>query len=68
MEHMYLISDLSRRLDVPPHRIAYLYTTRRLPEPLRVGNRRLFNEADARRVAEALGLSWGVDQHQGAHG
>ncbi len=68
MEHPYLISDLSRRLNVPPHRIAYLYMTRRLPEPLRIGNRRLFNEADARQVAEALGLSWDVDQHQGAHG
>ncbi len=37
MKQSYLISDLSKRLNVPPYRIAYLYTTRRLPEPLRIG-------------------------------
>jgi DNA-binding transcriptional MerR regulator len=52
------MSDLAKRLNVAPYRIAYLYTTRRLPEPLRIGNRRVFSEADARRVAKALGLSW----------
>jgi DNA-binding transcriptional MerR regulator len=58
MKKCYLISDLSKRLNVPPHRIAYLYTTRRLPEPVRIGNRRIFTEADARQVAIALGLAW----------
>jgi DNA-binding transcriptional MerR regulator len=58
MKHTYLLSDLSKRLNVPPYRITYLYTTRRLPEPLRIGNRRIFTDADARQVAKALGLSW----------
>jgi DNA-binding transcriptional MerR regulator len=58
MRHTYLISDLAKRLDVPPYRIAYLLTTRQLPEPMRIGNRRIFNETEARQVAKALGLSW----------
>jgi len=62
MKNTYLIGDLAKRLGVRPYRIAYLYTTRRLPEPLRIGNRRLFREADARLVAKALGLSWNPDQ------
>jgi DNA-binding transcriptional MerR regulator len=53
---LYLISDVSRMLGVPPHRIAYLFATRKLPEPpLRLGNRRVFGLADVRRVAKALG-------------
>ena len=42
MRHTYLIGDLAKRLDVPPYRIAYLLTTRQLPEPMRIGNRRVF--------------------------
>jgi DNA-binding transcriptional MerR regulator len=55
-EQLFLIGDVSRRLDVKPHRIAYLYLTRKLQEPaLRLGNRRIFTEADVKRIAEALG-------------
>ncbi len=61
-EELYLISDIARRLNVPPHRITYLYMTRKLPEPkLRLGNRRVFTNADARRVAKALGRTWTAD-------
>jgi DNA-binding transcriptional MerR regulator len=60
---LYLISDVSRMLGVPPHRIAYLFLSRKLPEPpLRLGNRRVFDLADVRRVARALGRPLG---HQG---
>lgn len=59
-EDLFLIGDVSRRLNVPPHRIAYLYLTRKLPEPaLRLGNRRIFTEADVRRIVEALGKKGG---------
>src|SRR5262245_54577022 len=58
MRTTYLMGDLSKRLNVPPYRIAYLFTTRQLPEPNRVGNRRVFTETDARQVAKALGISW----------
>lgn len=58
MRTNYLMGELSKRLNVPPYRIAYLLTTRQLPEPKRVGNRRVFTETDARQVAKALGIAW----------
>ena len=58
-QELYLISEVAHRLDVPKHRIAYLLMTRKLDEPkLRMGNRRVFTNEDARRVAHALGLTW----------
>ena len=62
MNQTFLISDLSKRLNVPPYKIAYLLTTRQLPEPKRIGNRRLFNLTEARQVAKALGVPWNSDQ------
>jgi DNA-binding transcriptional MerR regulator len=56
MVQLYLISDVSRLLGIPAHRIAYQYMTRKIPEPqLRMGNRRVFTIADVQRVAKALG-------------
>jgi len=55
-QQLFLISEVSRQLNVPQHRIAYLFMTRKLPEPqLRLGNRRVFTLADVQRVAKALG-------------
>jgi DNA-binding transcriptional MerR regulator len=55
-QQLFLISEVSRQLNVPAHRIAYLYSTRKLPEPqLRLGNRRVFTLTDLQRVAKALG-------------
>lgn len=55
-QQLFLISDVSRQLNVPQHRIAYLFMTRKLPEPqLRLGNRRVFTLADVQKVAKALG-------------
>jgi hypothetical protein len=55
-QQLYLISDVSRMLGVPAHRIAYQYMTRKLPEPaLKLGNRRVFTLADVQRFAKALG-------------
>lgn len=66
-ETLFLISDVAKRLDVPPHRVAYLFLTRKLPEPkLRLGNRRLFTVGDAKRVAKALGRAW-VSEGKEAH-
>ena len=65
-EELFLISDISKRLDVPPHRVAYLFLTRRLAEPkLRLGNRRIFTNGDAKRVAKALGKTWEVESPKG---
>jgi len=61
-EELFLISDVAKRLNVPPHRVAYLFLTRKLPEPkLRLGNRRVFTVGEARRVAKALGRPWDMD-------
>ncbi len=55
-QQLFLMSDVSRMLGVPPHRIAYQFLTRKLTEPaLKLGNRRLFTLADVQRVAKALG-------------
>jgi DNA-binding transcriptional MerR regulator len=59
-QQLFLISDVSRQLNVPAHRIAYLFMTRKLPEPqLRLGNRRVFTLADVQRVAKALARTEG---------
>lgn len=55
-QQLFLISDVARQLNVPPHRVAYLFMTRKLTEPqLRLGNRRVFSLGDVQRVAKALG-------------
>ena len=62
-EELFLISDVSLRLGVPPHRVAYLFLTRKLVEPkLRLGNRRVFTNGDAKRVAKALGKKWEIEE------
>lgn len=59
---LFLLGDLSRRLNVPPHRITYLFVKRALPEPgLRLGNRRVFTSEEGRAVAKALGLEWNTE-------
>jgi DNA-binding transcriptional MerR regulator len=62
-QQLFLISDVARRLNVPPHRVAYLFMTRKLPEPqLRLGNRRIFTLADLQRIAKALGCPVGEQE------
>lgn len=58
-KELFLLGDLSRRLNVPPHRISYLFVKRAIPEPeMRLGNRRVFTEEDGKAVAKVLGLEW----------
>ncbi|WP_437191375.1 MerR family transcriptional regulator [Planctomicrobium sp. SH527] len=67
MTQLYLISDVAEQLGIQAHRIAYLLMTRKIEEPkLRLGNRRIFTDADAHRVADALGLAW--ESGKEAHG
>jgi len=57
-QQMCLISDGARQLKVPPHRIAYLFLTRKLTEPTPwLGERRVVPCADVQRTAKALGVS-----------
>ncbi len=52
---LLLLGDVARLLDTPPHRIVYLLTARKVPEPaLRVGGRRVFTAEDVERVRAAL--------------
>lgn len=56
---LFLLGDVSSRLNVPPHRISYLFHRRAVIEPkLRLGNRRVFTEEDCIAIAKALGLEW----------
>jgi hypothetical protein len=51
----YLLSDVARLLRCRPYRIAYLLSTRQVPEPsLRIGNKRVFTPNDISRIAEKL--------------
>ena len=49
------LADVARQLRVPPHRIVYLLTAGKVPEPkTRLGNRRAFSAADIARIQKAL--------------
>ena len=51
------LRDVARDLQVMPYQIAYALTTGAVPEPaLRVGNRRVFQPADVRRLAAHFGI------------
>lgn len=50
----YLLSDVARILRCRPSKIVYLLTTRQVPEPFRIGNRRLFTILDIHRLSEKL--------------
>jgi DNA-binding transcriptional MerR regulator len=51
-----LLGDVARSLGCKPHRIVYLLTTSQIPEPRRLGNRRLFRAEDVQRIAARLGI------------
>ena len=51
----YLLGDVARTLRCQPHRIVYLLTSGKVPEPsLRLGNRRMFTKADIEQIAAKL--------------
>jgi hypothetical protein len=50
----YTLSDVSELLQVPAYRVTYLLATRQVPEPGRIGGRRLFTLADIQGIAEKL--------------
>ena len=65
-EPLYLLGDVARRLNVAPHKVTYLYVTRRLSEPeLRLGNRRMFTDGDVSRIAFALHIPLDVAGKEG---
>ena len=56
MSDYYLLSDAATILHCKPYQITYLLATRQLPEPLRIGGRRVFTISDLTRIAELLQL------------
>lgn len=58
MDQVFSTVDVSRVLNIPEHRIAYALRAGYLPEPsIRVGNKRVFTQADLVRVAEYFGVA-----------
>jgi DNA-binding transcriptional MerR regulator len=53
----FTLADVSELLETPAYRITYLLATRQVPEPSRIGNRRLFTLADIQRIAERLEIA-----------
>lgn len=52
-----LLGEAARQLGVPPYRLTYLMSTGRIPEPMRVGGRRVFTRADMAKISQVLGKS-----------
>ena len=52
----YSLRQASEILKVQPHIITYTLATRKVKEPLRVGNRRLFTMDDLTAISEILKL------------
>lgn len=55
---LMLLGDVAAILGVKPHRITYLFSSRKLDDVQMLGKRRVFAAADVRRVADALGIDW----------
>jgi hypothetical protein len=57
MKNPLLLGQAASALGVKPYQIIYLLTTSQVPEPRRVGGRRMFGDLDLQRIAEALGVA-----------
>lgn len=52
----WTLGELAEMLNIPDHRIQYLFRSRKVPDVRRIGGRRVFTQEDVRRVVEALGV------------
>jgi DNA-binding transcriptional MerR regulator len=59
------LGDVSRLLMVPPHRILYLISTRKVPEPMRVGGRRIWTMEQVAEISEKLTIEDGLSKKTG---
>ena len=61
--HKQLMSlkDVANRLGTQPYRIVYLLSTGKVPEPDRVGGKRVFSTEDLSRIAKQLGIDPGKE-------
>ena len=54
MGTLWTLGKVAEVLDVPEHRIQYLFRSRKVPEVRRVGGRRVFTLGDVQGIAEVL--------------
>jgi DNA-binding transcriptional MerR regulator len=57
MEKVYSLGEVARIVGLPPHRITYLHSAGKAPEPERIFNTRAYRWSDI----VALGKQLGVD-------
>jgi len=55
-KQMMSLKDVAARLGKQPYRIVYLLTTGKVPEPNRVGGKRVFSTDDLSKIAKELGV------------
>ena len=53
---LWSLKDIATRLNTQHYRIVYLLTTGKVPEPNRVGGKRVFGTDDLDRIADYLGI------------
>ena len=53
-KRQYLLGEAAEMLRCQPYQITYLLATRKIPEPMRIGGRRIFRPADMSRIQKML--------------
>jgi hypothetical protein len=64
---LYSLRDASEVLKVRPYQIVYLLTTKQVPEPARLGGRRIFTFGDLSAIADKLELPLESDRERKAN-
>ncbi len=63
MKRHYLLNEVAKVLRKRPYQVAYAITSGSVQEPkLRISNKRIFLEADIRRLAEHFGIDPEVER------
>jgi DNA-binding transcriptional MerR regulator len=60
-EKLYLLGEAAQVLGCKPYQITYALATHKVPEPKRVGGRRLFSVADLKALAKKLGITYNLN-------
>ena len=58
MAEPWTLGEIAEMLDIPEHRIQYLFRSRKVPDVRRIGGRRVFTREDVQRVVAALGMPY----------
>ena len=63
MANLLTLGMVAQNLNVPEHRIHYLFRARKIQDVQKVGGRRMFTNKDVKRIAAALGMKLDRNQH-----